>query len=240
MCASMEPSVFSIASRKQLHSSLKKHSRDNRLIRHADSSSPLQPGWQLQLLLRHKRKKLTVGWLSSKIRKYPNARQESYLPGALSIRHFAQHCTACQLCVSVCPNEVLRPSSGLLTLMQPEMSYERGYCRPECTRCADGCPAGAIRPISKADKSSTQIGHAVWIKKNCIPLTDGVECGNCARHCPAGAIQMVPSDAANPQSLKIPVVNTERCIGCGACENLCPARPFSAIYVEGHEIHRTL
>ena len=23
--------------------------------------------------------------------------------GALSFRHFAQHCTACQLCVSVCP-----------------------------------------------------------------------------------------------------------------------------------------
>lgn len=41
-------------------------------------------------------------------------------------------------------------------------------------------------------------------------------------------------------SLKIPVVDTERCIGCCACENLCPARPFSAIYVEGHERHRTI
>ena len=30
------------------------------------------------------------------------------------------------------------------------------------------------------------------------------------------------------------------CIGCGACENLCPARPFTAIYVEGHEMHRTI
>ena len=30
------------------------------------------------------------------------------------------------------------------------------------------------------------------------------------------------------------------CIGCGACENLCPARPFSAIYVEGHIMHRTV
>lgn len=190
--------------------------------------------------LKAQEKKVDGGLAVIEDKKIPERKTRIVPPGALSIRHFAQHCTACQLCVSVCPNEVLRPSSGLLTLMQPEMSYERGYCRPECTRCADVCPAGAIRPISKADKSSTQIGHAVWIKKNCIPLTDGVECGNCARHCPAGAIQMVPSDAANPQSLKIPVVNTERCIGCGACENLCPARPFSAIYVEGHEIHRTL
>lgn len=158
-------------------------------------------------------------------------------PGAWSARHFARHCTACQLCVSICPNNVLRPSTGLANMMQPEMSYERGYCRPECTRCSDVCPAGAIHPITVEEKSSIRIGHAVWIKKNCVPLTDGVECGNCARHCPSGAILMVPSDSNDEYSVKIPVINTERCIGCGACENLCPARPFSAIYVEGHTMH---
>ena len=161
-------------------------------------------------------------------------------PGAQGIRNLTSHCTACQLCVSACPNGVLRPSTDLGRLMQPESSYERGYCRPECTRCSDVCPAGAIKPITVADKSSIQIGHAVWVKENCVPLTDGVECGNCARHCPVGAIQMVLSDPGNEESVKIPVVNTERCIGCGACENLCPARPFSAIYVEGHENHRTI
>ena len=161
-------------------------------------------------------------------------------PGSMSAQHFAQHCTACQLCVSTCPNGVLRPSTDLSKFMQPTMSYERGYCRPECTKCGEVCPTGAIKPITRADKSATQIGHAVWIKKNCVPLTDGVECGNCARHCPDGAIQMVPSDPKNGQSPKIPVVNEARCIGCGACENLCPARPFSAIYVEGHEVHREI
>lgn len=166
------------------------------------------------------------------------ARTTPVLPaGTWSAAHFAQHCTACQLCVSACPNGVLQPSSGLLTLMQPEMSFEHGYCRPECNRCSEICPAGAIRPITVADKLSTRIGHAVWVRKNCLPLTDGVACGNCARHCPTGAIQMIPSDKDNPESPKIPVVNTERCIGCGACEHLCPARPFSAIYVEGNEQH---
>lgn len=190
--------------------------------------------------LKAQEKKVDGGLAAIEDKKIPKRATPILPPGALSARDFARHCTACQLCVSVCPNEVLRPSTDLMKLMQPEMSYERGYCRPECTKCGDVCPAGGIHPITAADKSATQIGHAVWIKKNCIPLTDGVECGNCARHCPAGAIQMVPSDPQQEDSPKIPVVNTERCIGCGACENLCPARPFSAIYVEGHEMHRVI
>lgn len=161
-------------------------------------------------------------------------------PGALSIQNLTQHCTACQLCVSACSNHVLQPSSGLMTIMQPEMSFEKGYCRPECVKCSEVCPTGAIRPITKADKSAIQIGHAVWIKDNCIVLTNDVNCGNCARHCPTEAIRMVPSDPDKTDSRQIPVINIERCIGCGSCEHLCPSRPYSAIYVEGHERHRII
>ena len=161
-------------------------------------------------------------------------------PGSKSMKNFAQHCTGCQLCVSECPNQVLRPSTDLLHLMMPTMSYELGYCRPECNRCSEVCPAGAILPIPKEVKSSTQLGHAVWIKKNCVPLTDGVDCGNCAQHCPVGAIEMVPSNPDDEESPYVPAINEARCIGCGACEYLCPARPFSAIYVEGHEVHKEI
>ena len=160
--------------------------------------------------------------------------------GAVSLKHFSQHCTACQLCVSNCPNQVLRPSTSLLTFMQPEMSFERGYCRPECTNCSEVCPAGAIRPVTIEEKSSIQIGHAVINLDNCVVNTDGVKCGNCARHCPAGAIRLVRKNPDDPKSLMIPTVDESRCIGCGACENLCPARPFSAIHIEGHEVHREL
>lgn len=181
------------------------------------------------------------GGLAEIIDKKAPVRKTPIVPaGAQGLRNLTSHCTACQLCVATCPNGVLRPSADLERLMQPESSYERGYCRPECTKCSEVCPAGAIKPITVADKSSIQVGHAVWVKENCVPLTDGVECGNCARHCPVGAIQMIPSDPDNEESVKIPAVNTERCIGCGACENLCPSRPFSAIYVEGHENHRTI
>ena len=170
----------------------------------------------------------------------PNRATKIVPSGAVSLKNMASHCTGCQLCVSACPNGVLRPSTDLLTLMQPEASYEVGYCRPECVRCSEVCPAGAIKLIDVAEKSSIQIGHAVWTRELCVPIRDGQECGNCARHCPSGAITMVPLDADDPKSLKIPVVNEELCIGCGACENLCPSRPLSAIHVEGHEVHRTI
>ena len=158
-------------------------------------------------------------------------------PGSFSARHMQQYCTACQLCVSACPNHVLRPSTDLMHFMQPTMSYETGYCRPECTKCSQVCPAGAIKPITKEEKTVIHVGHAVWIKDNCVVLTDGVSCGNCARHCPTGAIQMVEYEH-NGQTVLVPAVNENRCIGCGACENLCPSRPFSAIYVEGNLKHQ--
>lgn len=158
-------------------------------------------------------------------------------PGSKGLKHLSDHCTACQLCVAECPNGVLRPFGNPLRFMQPESSYERGYCRPECTRCSHVCPTGAILPVTREEKTAIHIGRAVWVKSNCIPVAEGKACGNCARHCPAGAIQMVPSVASDPESVMIPAVNEARCIGCGACEYVCPARPFSAIYVEGYEKH---
>ena len=158
-------------------------------------------------------------------------------PGSKGLRNLTQHCTGCQLCVAACPSQILRPSSDLKMFMQPTMSYENGYCRHECNKCSTVCPTGAIDLISVAEKSSVQIGHAVWVAKNCIVISDDKDCGNCERHCPTKAITMVPLDPADPKSRKIPTVNESLCIGCGACEHLCPSRPFSAIYVKGYQSH---
>jgi len=191
-------------------------------------------------IIAQKQKKLDGGLAAIADKVEPQRTSPLFPPGSIGQAHFAQHCTACQLCVSECPNDVLRPSTNFLHLMQPIMSYTRGYCRPECTNCAEVCPTGAIHLITKAEKSSIQIGHAVWVRQNCVAVKDHVLCGNCARHCPVGAIEMIPEKQNDINSPIIPAINEARCIGCGACENLCPARPFTAIFVEGHELHKTI
>ena len=153
-------------------------------------------------------------------------------PGSVSIKDFYRRCTACQLCVAACPNGVLRPSTSPEHFMQPEMGFEKGYCRPECTKCSEVCPSGAIIKITREEKTQYHVGTAS-VNRNLCVAEQGTKCGNCARHCPTGAIQMVES----PEGNLVPAVDAAICIGCGACENLCPARPVSAITVNGRHNH---
>lgn len=177
------------------------------------------------------------GGLAAIIDKQLPERQVPLKPfGAKSLKNFSNRCTGCQLCVSECPQQVLRPSQKLSTLLQPEMAFDKGYCPPDCTRCSEVCPAGAIQKIDTAQKSAISIGHAVTVSQNCL-LGQGVECNACSRHCPAAAISVV-SDASTGHSRV--VVNESRCLGCGACEYYCPVRPFSAIFVEGREVHTAI
>ncbi len=201
----------------------------------------LSTGMVLATAAAQQKEKLVDGGLAPLIPKEPTSRTLPVLPpGARSLRHFTTHCTGCQLCVAACPHGVLRPSASLERLMQPECSFERGFCHPECTRCSEVCPAGAILPLPAEEKFSTQIGQATRLRGACLAEKEGITCGACARHCPVGAITMMPRHPGDPASPEIPVVNPERCIGCGACEYYCPARPHSALAVNGHETHRSL
>ena len=154
-------------------------------------------------------------------------------PGSKSVKDFYQHCTACQLCVAECPNNVLRPSGKLDHLMQPEMSYEKGFCRPECTRCSELCPAGAIHKITREEKTQYHIGTARVNPDLCVMATGQAGCGKCVQACPSGAVKLVKT----ADGRRVPAVAEEVCTGCGACEYLCPARPISAITVNGKHQH---
>ena len=156
-------------------------------------------------------------------------------PGSSGSRRFMKHCTGCQLCVSSCPNQVLSAVDYGSNVLLPAMSFERGFCRVNCVTCSTLCPTGAIQPITIEQKATIQVGRAVTDAERCIVATDEVQCTACSRICPTGAAALV---GGNDGRLKRLAVDSERCIGCGACEYVCPARPLAAIRVVGNHDHR--
>jgi len=157
-------------------------------------------------------------------------------PGSQSISQFTSSCTACHLCISACPTQVLQPSFleyGFLGIMQPRMDYQTSFCNYDCVICSEVCPTGAIKNILPEVKKLNQLGKAVFVKDNCIVYTEETACGACSEHCPTKAVDMLVPH----KNLKAPEVNDKICIGCGACEYACPTKPHKAIYVEGNPIH---
>lgn len=162
-------------------------------------------------------------------------------PGSLSIARFTSICTACHLCVSSCPSRVLASSFleyGLSGAMQPRMDFRTAHCNYECTICMHICPTGALLPLKVEEKKLTQTGVAKFIKENCVVYTDNTTCGACSEHCPTKAVNMVPYQNPLHKPLVIPEVNTDYCIGCGGCEHACPTKPYKAIFVDGHPLHK--
>ncbi len=157
-------------------------------------------------------------------------------PGSESIARFNRICTACNLCVTACPTQVLQPSFleyGITGMFQPRFDNSSGYCNFDCTKCGEICPTGAILPLKKEEKKLTQLGRAKFIKENCVVETQKTDCGACSEHCPTKAVHMVPYN-----NLFLPEVREEYCVGCGACEHACPTLPYKAIYVEGNPVHK--
>lgn len=158
-------------------------------------------------------------------------------PGSKSIEHFISNCTACTLCVSACPTNVLQPSLfeyGIEGLLMPHMQNRSGFCNYDCTICGDICPNEAILPQLIENKKLIQIGKAYFEKDNCVVHTQNTDCGACAEHCPTKAVRMVLDPELN---LRSPVVEEKICVGCGACEYACPTIPYKAIYVNGNAVH---
>ncbi len=157
-------------------------------------------------------------------------------PGSGGVDRFSNLCTACQLCVSACPTQVLTPSLfeyGVAGLMQPKMNYAGSSCTYECVICTQVCPSGAILPLDVAAKKEIQLGKACFVKEDCIVITKKKDCGACSEHCPTKAVKMVPYEG----KLFLPELNNDICVGCGSCEHPCPTEPRKAIYVVSNPVH---
>jgi len=157
-------------------------------------------------------------------------------PGSKSIEHFTNLCTACHLCVSSCPTQVLYPTLfeyGLCGILLPKMNYDASYCNYDCTICGEVCPSGAILPVDIEIKKLIQIGKAVFVRNDCVVVKNKKDCAACSEHCPTKAVHTIPYEG----KLKIPELNNDICIGCGGCEHACPTTPRKAIYVTSNLVH---
>ncbi|MRR15170.1 MAG: 4Fe-4S dicluster domain-containing protein [Deltaproteobacteria bacterium] len=155
-------------------------------------------------------------------------------PGAISTARFTGACTACSLCVSVCPTQVLTPTFldyGVSGLLQPKMNYEKSFCDYECNLCGNVCPTGAIKPLGLDDKKLTQIGEAELLEDICVVYVDHQNCGACGEVCPTHAIRFVEK-----RNILYPEIDKQYCIGCGACQLACPTSPRSII-VHAKPVH---
>ena len=151
-------------------------------------------------------------------------------PGAAPEDRFSGLCIRCGNCVQVCPAGIIEPDlgkSGVAGLLTPKVSFETDYCREDCHECNLVCPSGAIARISLEEKKRRVIGPAALDLDTCL-LAEGRECNACIQHCPYQALSILTSpDGFSTE----PLVDLERCTGCGACEMVCPVRPQRAIRV---------
>lgn len=143
-------------------------------------------------------------------------------PGALEESQFRSVCTRCGNCVKACPTSIIHSSlhsNDWLGALTPVVRFQQSYCLPECTRCGEVCPSGAISAFTREQKKRCVIGVARIHLENCL-LVHLRECDRCKAFCDYDAIAIESSDDG---LFTQPKVIQEQCVGCGACQIVCPA-----------------
>jgi ferredoxin-type protein NapF len=151
-------------------------------------------------------------------------------PGALDEDRFPGVCLRCGNCERVCPARIIRPdlgATGLASLLTPVLHFDTDYCRETCQRCTQVCPSGALRRLTGAEKLKHVLGSARIDLDSCL-LAAGQECTECIKSCPFGALAVQSTDGGFSTQ---PVLDAQKCNGCGSCEANCPVRPRRAIRV---------
>ncbi len=134
-------------------------------------------------------------------------------PWALAENNFLNHCTRCDDCTRACPTRIIINSdSGY-----PSIDFSLGECT-FCGDCATACRTGALQRIDG------QIPWTARAKINELCLAQRrVECRICGDQCAAGAIRFLPMIGG----IAVPLLDQERCTGCGACAGPCPVQAIA-------------
>lgn len=176
-------------------------------------------------------------------------------PGAVEEREFLERCIRCAECMKVCPNNALHPAlfeAGIEGLWTPILIPRVGYCEFSCVLCGQVCPTGAIQKITEPQKMGIEqkpvrVGTAMYDRGRCLPWAMATPCIVCEEFCPTSPkaiwteevhVPARPESAASAKDaeakrvlVKRPHVDPTLCVGCGACEKVCPVVDQPAVYV---------
>jgi ferredoxin len=157
--------------------------------------------------------------------------------------------------MKVCPNNALHPAfleAGIEGMWTPILIPRIGYCESSCVLCGDVCPTGAIQKINETQKMGKwkpaeegkqweippiKIGTAFYDKGRCLPWSMATPCIVCEEFCPTSPKSIYTLDdvvtdrKGNQVKVQKPVVDPSLCVGCGACEKVCPVVDQPAVYV---------
>jgi polyferredoxin/ferredoxin len=176
-------------------------------------------------------------------------------PGSVEEHAFLERCIRCAECMKVCPNNALHPAfmeAGVEGMWTPILIPRIGYCENSCVLCGDVCPTGAIQKISEVNKQGKwkpglegkefevapiKLGTAFYDKGRCLPWSMATPCIVCEEFCPTSpkAIytidEVVIGRGGKEVKVQKPQVDPSLCVGCGACEKVCPVVDQPAVYV---------
>lgn len=132
-------------------------------------------------------------------------------PWALPEQAFIALCSGCGGCRDECPRGLLQKGADGF----PVIDFSQGGC-DFCGECVDACARGALT------RRYHGAGWGPWrikavIGADCLNSL-GIACRQCVELCRLHAIQM-----SSDLGVHSPVVDLQRCNGCGACLSECPA-----------------
>lgn len=157
-------------------------------------------------------------------------------PGARGEQDFSSRCVKCGKCIEACPYLAIKPArdNAGMAVGTPMIDARAQACRLcEDFPCVDACPTNALRDVEQ--RSDVKMGVAVIDEDLCIAF-QGMRCEVCYRTCPlideAIVIDYRLREGDAIHSVFAPVIQEDRCVGCGLCVERCVvSEPSMAIRI---------